>query len=44
MDELGWSGVVIGALLLANIVVFAGLLRDELRDRRARRRRHLSAA
>jgi len=44
MDEVGWSGVLIGALLLANVVVFVGLLRDELRDRRTRRRRNLSTA
>lgn len=36
MAEIGWSGVLIGAIFIADVVAFLGLILEDRRDRRAR--------
>jgi len=43
VGDLGWSGWLILALFVTNVVVFVGLVREELHERRVRRQRHPSA-
>jgi hypothetical protein len=38
MAELGWSGALIVAIFVADVVVFVGLLREDWRDRARHRR------
>ncbi|HUH84904.1 MAG TPA: hypothetical protein VLX85_09845 [Stellaceae bacterium] len=43
MANVGWSGVLIAAIFVADVVVFIGLVREDWRDRaRHRRNRRLA--
>jgi len=39
MADIGWGGALIGAIFIADIVVFLGLIREDGRARRSRGRR-----
>jgi hypothetical protein len=39
MAEIGWSGVLVGAIFIADIVVFLGLIREDRRARQSKDRR-----
>ncbi len=43
MAEVGWSGVLIAAIFVVDVVVFIGLVREDWRDRaRPRRDRRMA--
>jgi len=44
IGEIGWSGALIGAIFVADIVVFLGLILEDRRDRRARQSKDRRAA
>jgi hypothetical protein len=40
MAEIGWSGILIAGIFIADVIVFVGLVREDWREHRARHRRH----